>query len=392
MDAPKRYHSVQLDKSRCKGCTNCLMHCPTEAIRVRDGRAHIIAERCIDCGECIRICDYHAKVAVTDKFDTIKAFRYAIALPAPSLYGQFRNLHPTPQMTSDKGFAGSMWGILFGSKERREPASALPVLKPDLHRLERAEDALVWFGHSSYLLQLDGVRLLVDPVLTDKWPMSLFFSPFKGTDVFSPEDMPDVDCLIVTHDHWDHLDYETVMQLKNRVDKVVCPLGVGEHFEYWGFEKSSLVELDWFEDTVLDKGFLLHCLPARHFSGRSLKANQALWASFLIETPSQKIYMGGDSGYDTHFAEIGKQYPGIDLAILENGQYNEDWKYIHTMPQYLGQVARDLNAEKILTVHHSKYALARHRWDEPLKNAMNLKEKDSLNVLMPIIGEVVRLK
>ena len=92
MDAPKRYHSVQLDKSRCKGCTNCLMHCPTEAIRVRDGRAHIIAERCIDCGECIRICDYHAKVAVTDKFDTIKAFRYAIALPAPSLYGQFRNL------------------------------------------------------------------------------------------------------------------------------------------------------------------------------------------------------------------------------------------------------------------------------------------------------------
>ena len=159
-----------------------------------------------------------------------------------------------------------------------------------------------------------------------------------------------------------------------------------------GKEKEVPVELDWFEDTVLDKGFLLHCLPARHFSGRSLKANQALWASFLIETPSQKIYMGGDSGYDTHFAEIGKQYPGIDLAILENGQYNEDWKYIHTMPQYLGQVARDLNAEKLLTVHHSKYALARHRWDEPLKNAMNLKEKDSLNVLMPIIGEVVRLK
>ena len=139
--------------------------------------------------------------------------------------GQFRNLHPTPQMTSDKGFAGSMWGILFGSKERREPASALPVLKPDLHRLERAEDALVWFGHSSYLLQLDGVRLLVDPVLTDKWPMSLFFSPFKGTDVFSPEDMPDIDCLIVTHDHWDHLDYRTVMQLKERIGRGISSIG-----------------------------------------------------------------------------------------------------------------------------------------------------------------------
>ncbi len=100
MESPKRYHSVQLDKSRCKGCTNCLMHCPTEAIRVRDGRAHIIAERCIDCGECIRICDYHAKVAVTDKFDTIKAFRYAIALPAPSLYGQFRNLQSVQPVLS----------------------------------------------------------------------------------------------------------------------------------------------------------------------------------------------------------------------------------------------------------------------------------------------------
>ena len=151
--------------------------------------------------------------------------------------GQFRNLHPTPQMTSDKGFAGSMWGILFGSKERREPASALPVLKPDLHRLERAEDALVWFGHSSYLLQLDGVRLLVDPVLTDKWPMSLFFSPFKGTDVFSPEDMPDVDCLIVTHDHWDHLDYRTVMQLKERIGRVVCPLPT---LALWGLTPTSL--------------------------------------------------------------------------------------------------------------------------------------------------------
>ena len=211
--------------------------------------------------------------------------------------GQFRNLHPTPQMTSDKGFAGSMWGILFGSKERREPASALPVLKPDLHRLERAEDALVWFGHSSYLLQLDGVRLLVDPVLTDKWPMSLFFSPFKGTDVFSPEDMPDVDCLIVTHDHWDHLDYRTVMQLKERIGRVVCPLGVGEHFEYWGFDSDRIVELDWNESCGLSDGFRIHCLPARHFSGRGLQRNRSLWASFLVESPSRRVYLAGDGGY-----------------------------------------------------------------------------------------------
>lgn len=306
--------------------------------------------------------------------------------------GEFRNLHSTMMMTSQKGRLGAFWGFLFKQETDLRPEKEIPVIKTDLSKISKDENVLVWFGHSSYFIQIDGKRILVDPVFCGASPVSFVNKPFKGADAYKPADMPEIDYLVISHDHWDHLDYETVMQLKNRVDKVVCPLGVGEHFEYWGFEKSSLVELDWFEDTVLDKGFLLHCLPARHFSGRSLKANQALWASFLIETPSQKIYMGGDSGYDTHFAEIGKQYPGIDLAILENGQYNEDWKYIHTMPQYLGQVARDLNAEKILTVHHSKYALARHRWDEPLKNAMNLKEKDSLNVLMPIIGEVVRLK
>ena len=107
-------------------------------------------------------------------------------------------------------------------------------------------------------------------VLTDKWPMSLFFSPFKGTDVFSPEDMPDIDCLIVTHDHWDHLDYRTVMQLKERIGRVVCPLGVGEHFEYWGFDSDRIVELDWSESCGLSDGFRIHCLPARHFSGRGL--------------------------------------------------------------------------------------------------------------------------
>lgn len=173
---------------------------------------------------------------------------------------------------------------------------------------------------------------------------------------------------------------------------MICPLGVGEHFEYWGFDKERLIELDWNEDANLAPGFMIHCLPARHFSGRRLTANQSLWASFLLEAPSQKIYIGGDGGYDTHYAEIGNRFPGIDLAILENGQYNEEWSLIHLMPQYMAQTARDLKAKRVLTVHHSKYALAKHRWDEPLKNAEEMKNKDSLNVLIPEIGEVVALE
>ena len=140
--------------------------------------------------------------------------------------------------------------------------------------------------------------------------------------------MPDIDYLVISHDHWDHLDYNTVKKLKDRIGAVICPLGVGEHFEYWGFDKERLIELDWNEDANLVPGFMIHCLPARHFSGRRLTANQSLWASFLLEAPSQKIYIGGDGGYDTHYAEIGNRFPGIDLAILENGQYNEEWSLI----------------------------------------------------------------
>ena len=306
--------------------------------------------------------------------------------------GEFRNLHETVLMTSGKGFFQNLTGFLFRKQAGLRPDSTLPVIKTDLQTLNLSEDLLVWFGHSSYLIQMEGKRLLVDPVFCTAAPVSFVNKPFKGTEVYRPEDMPDIDYLIITHDHWDHLDYNTVKKLKDRIGAVICPLGVGEHFEYWGFDKERLIELDWNEDANLAPGFMIHCLPARHFSGRGLTANQSLWASFLLETPSQKIYIGGDGGYDTHYAEIGNRFPGIDLAILENGQYNEEWSLIHLMPQYMAQTARDLKAKRVLTVHHSKYALAKHRWDEPLKNAEEMKNKDSLNVLIPEIGEVVALE
>ena len=312
---------------------------------------------------------------------------------SPHYYnGKFNNLRPTPLMTSGKGRLETMWQFLFSKKEGLYPDTLLPVVKTDLRTLSQDADLMVWFGHSSYLLQLSGKSILVDPVFCMASPVSFVNKPFKGTDIYKPEDMPDIDYLIITHDHWDHLGYNTVKQLKPRIRKVVCPLGVGEHFEYWGFDKEQLVELDWEENAVLDSGFIVHCLPVRHFSGRGLTSDQTLWASFLIETPSLNVYMGGDSGYDTHFEDIGIQFPGIDLAILENGQYNEDWKYIHTMPDYLGQAAKDLKAKQVITVHHSKYALARHPWDEPLKNEKKIARENSFELLVPIIGEIVHFK
>lgn len=306
--------------------------------------------------------------------------------------GQFRNRQTTALMTSDKGRFAAMLDFIFRKKEEGlRPDRAVPAVKTDLKALDPAQELAVWFGHSSYLIQTGGKRFLVDPVFCQASPVSFVNRSFPGTDIYAPEDMPTVDYLVITHDHWDHLDYETVVRLKDRIGKVICPLGVGEHFEYWGFAPDRLVELDWDEAADLGDGFRVVCLPARHFSGRGLKPNRTLWASFLLQSPAQRIFLGGDSGYGRHFAEIGERFPNIDLAMLENGQYNEDWKYIHTLPEYLAREAEELGTKKVLTVHHSKYALARHRWDEPLENARRLAEETPAEVLMPLIGEVVPL-
>ncbi|NLZ73645.1 MAG: MBL fold metallo-hydrolase [Bacteroidales bacterium] len=307
--------------------------------------------------------------------------------------GKFWNLHETPQITSDQPFIKILFHFLFKKRDSLRPTKELPSIKTNLWDLKNKQDVLIWFGHSSYLLQINGKRILVDPVLMGAAsPVSFINKPFKGSDSYRPTDIPEIDYLLITHDHWDHLDYKTVMQLKDRVKKVVCGLGVGAHLAYWGYDENRIIELDWNEEVVLDAGFKLYCLPARHFSGRGLFSNQSLWVSFLLEAPSLTIYMGGDSGYDSHFADIGKRFSKIDLAILENGQYNEDWKYIHTLPQCLVQAFTDLGAKRLFTVHHSKYALAYHAWDEPLKNIAAAAQKDSIPLIQPMIGEVVNLK
>ena len=303
--------------------------------------------------------------------------------------GQFRNLEPSPLMADGKGRVRGMLEFLFGKKEGVRPDRPVKAVRTDLRALAPDSALAVWFGHSSYLIQTDGRRVLVDPVFLSAAPLSFLNRPFRGADLYRPEDMPDIDCLIITHDHWDHLDRRTVMALKPRIGTVVCPLGVGEHFEYWGYEPERLVELDWNETATLGGGVTVHCLPARHFSGRGLRSNRTLWASFLVEASGRKVYIGGDGGYGAHYADIGKRFPRIDLAVLENGQYNVDWRYIHTLPKYQHAEAEALGARRVLTVHHSKYALARHRWDEPLENARRLVEDSSLEVLCPMIGEVV---
>ena len=305
--------------------------------------------------------------------------------------GKFRNLHITPMFTSNESRFRLLTNFIFGKKKQhRVPDHPLAMGKTNLRQLPSNENVWVWFGHSSYFPQVEGKRFLVDPVFYDAAPFHWLNKAFKGTrHVYRCKEMPKIDAYLITHDHWDHLDWNCVKRMKNKTKLYVCGLGVGAHLEHWGIPPEKIMELDWGEHFDLGSGFRLHCTPARHFSGRGLRGDRSLWCSYLLETPSLNLFMSGDGGYDTHFADIGKKWR-IDWAILENGQYNTDWKYIHTLPQELALEARDLQAKHILTVHHSKYALAQHDWDEPLRNEKQL-EQEGLPVVHATLGGKVLL-
>jgi L-ascorbate metabolism protein UlaG (beta-lactamase superfamily) len=223
-------------------------------------------------------------------------------------------------------------------------------------------------------------------------PVSFTTKAFEGTDPYTVADIPDIDYLFITHDHWDHLDYDTLTKLRPRVKKVICGLGVGAHLEKWGYAPGTIVEGDWGDSIALGNGFTTHILPARHFSGRTLRRNMTLWAAFAIETGrGYKVFLGGDGGYGPHFGEIGKQFGGFDLAVLENGQYDAGWKYIHMMPAETLQAARDLQAKLVVPVHNSKFCISNHDWDAPLRSITDLAGVQRPSLITPVIGSVVPL-
>ncbi|WP_222844207.1 MBL fold metallo-hydrolase [Saccharicrinis aurantiacus] len=303
--------------------------------------------------------------------------------------GQFKNLTPTPMLAEGVNYWTVLKEFLF-SGTPKEPQH-IPTKKTDLKSLNPSENVTVWMGHSSYFMQLDGKKILVDPVMSgNASPVSFTTKAYKGSDVYTTDDIPEIDYLFITHDHWDHLDYKTILELKPKIKTVICGLGVGAHFEHWGFEPSIIKEGDWYESVPLAEGFVAHITPTRHFSGRGFKRNQTLWASFAFFTPSSKIFIGGDGGYDEHFANIGEKYGPFDVAILENGQYDSKWKYIHMIPNEPIQASADLKAKALLPVHSGKFTLANHDWDEPLTKITS-GSNSNLRIITPMIGEQVNL-
>jgi L-ascorbate metabolism protein UlaG (beta-lactamase superfamily) len=306
---------------------------------------------------------------ITGKLPSGKLLRRLQASPNYK-NGSFQNLSLTPM----KPEGISYWKMMrefFKKHPETAPPARLPFIKTDLKNLNSTEPVIVWFGHSSYFVRIENKNFLVDPVFSgNAAPLSFMVKAFPGADEYKADDMPAIDYLILTHDHYDHLDFKTILKLKSKVNKIICSLGISAHLKHWGYDENIIHELDWWQSQQFEENIQLTAAPARHFSGRGLKRGQTLWSSFILKTSTHNLYLGGDSGYDTHFAAIGKKYGPFDVAILESGQYNVMWPYIHMMPEETVQAAVDLKAKALLPVHWGKFRLGMHPWNEPVSRVI----------------------
>ena len=310
-------------------------------------------------------------------------------LPNFKADGTLENLSPTPMLPEGVTY----WDILlamFKGNPNSRPEKELPHVKPDF--TPTSDTKLIWFGHSSYFLQIDGIKILVDPVFSKRTSPFSFIGTqqYKGTEFVHVEDFPELDIVLVTHDHYDHLDYASILKLTKKTKLFITSLGVGAHLERWGVPAEKIVELAWGEETN-HYGLKFTAAPARHFTGRGLKRNQTLWSAFILQGSKHKLYLGGDSGYDTHFKKTGAAHGPFDLAILECGQYNAYWPLIHMFPEQTVQAAQDLNAKVLLPVHWGKFSLALHSWDEPILRVTKQAKAENVKITTPLLGEAVIL-
>ncbi len=303
--------------------------------------------------------------------------------------GKFRNIMPTSTLAEGVSYF-TMLREFFGKGVDREPLNDIPSVKSDLKAVT-GPLTIVWFGHSSYLIHVNGKNILVDPVLSTRASPVGFAGArsYPGTMIYTAEDFPALDAIILTHDHYDHLDYKSILALKEKTAHFYAPLGVGEHLEYWGVNTDKISELDWWDSKTLFDNTELIATPARHFSGRGFTRDKTLWASYVLRVGDQRVFIGGDSGYDGSFGVIGERYGPFDIAILECGQYDRKWPLIHMMPEQTVQASVDLKAKVLMPVHWGKFTLSVHPWRDPITRAVKVADRLGVSVATPKIGEKV---
>ena len=302
--------------------------------------------------------------------------------------GKFQNLQPTDL---GPGENVSFWGTLADymvDDEHRSPNVELPSKPFSLEELEDGEVSVTWLGHSTIFIRSNNVTLIADPLFGDDGagPLSLGPRPFPYENSYTLDQLPKIDYVFISHDHYDHLDMDTVKFLKE--SEFFVPLGVGSHLLEWGINSDNVNEMDWYDEVNISSDLHAVMTPARHFSGRGLfNGDSTLWASWVFNLHDETIYFSGDTGYMEEFKIIGERYGPFDIAFLESGQYNIAWKEIHMMPEEVVKAGLDLDAEVILPIHNSKFELALHHWHEPLELVSTKGLEENLTVATPIIGE-----
>ncbi len=305
--------------------------------------------------------------------------------------GKFRNVVETNMDIPPGKMAGVMWQVLKGGEDR-EPKDTLPTVELDRTAWEAVPDssfAVAWFGHSSLLIKMGGTTFLADPVFGERASTFSFAGPkrFNYRQHMRVDLLPPVDVVLLSHDHYDHLDHETILQLKDK--RFITPLGVGAHLERWGIPASAITEKDWWESVEVG-GVKLTLAPSRHFSGRGLNNRAStLWGSWVVEAGNRKVYFGADSGYSPTFREVGQRFGPFNLALLECGAYNELWRSIHMMPEEVAQAAAELQARVLMPIHWGKFNLAMHPWKEPVERLTAKANELGMPLLTPSIGAVV---
>lgn len=306
--------------------------------------------------------------------------------------GTFRNQLPTSILAEGHSSPSILLQDWLNPVSGLHPPAALPAVRVNLSALDRQQDVVIWLGHASFLVQLAGQRILIDPLLGDSiGPKPFSVKAFAGTRPYSLADLPPIDVLLITHDHWDHLDYDTITALRGKVGRVLVPLGVGAHFVRWGYAADKVQEGIWYQRVSLSPAVTAYLVPARHYSGRGLRNNGTLWAGYALVSAQKRLLFSGDSGFGPHFRDIGQQLGPFDLAALDMGQYDSRWPLIHMTPEEAALAATQLGARQLLPAHVGRFSLARHRWDEPFDRIVAASVGQNYQLRTPRIGEPVDL-
>ena len=332
----------------------------------------------------------HAMSPPTKDFDKSLANE---ALNTPYIRQKKFSAPPAQGNISISGFVSGALDY-FSNASIGRPEADLPVKSVELSHFTDPTDKqlnVTWLGHSSLMINMDGYRLLTDPVFEKRISL-LGPTRFNGEVPLDIQQVPRIDVVIISHDHYDHLNKYSVQQLSPKTRRFIVPLAVGSRLIKWGVPKEKIIELDWWEEYRFDDNLTIAATPAQHFSGRGLTdRNQTLWASWVVLSPYHKIFFSGDSGYFDGFKQIGEKYGPFDMTFIECGAYNASWSQVHMFPEQTVQAHLDLVGNVLHPIHWGTFNLSLHPWYEPMERLVTAARAQNVKIATPIVGDTTAL-